>query len=119
MRQVAVVRAALLVLLFSVCVFAQRDLGTLVGTVTDPSGGIVANAQVTIIEEETGVVYQTQTNSAGEFVGTPLKPSTYTIIVTSPGFRKTEQKGIVVTPGERTAAAFTLTVGAVGETVEV
>jgi Carboxypeptidase regulatory-like domain/TonB-dependent Receptor Plug Domain len=119
MRQVAVVRAALLVLLFSVCVFGQRDLGTLVGTVTDPSGGIVANAQVTIVEEETGVVFQTQTNSAGEFVRPALKPSTYTIVVTAPGFRKTEQKGIIVPPGERTAVPFTLTVGDVGQTVEV
>ena len=59
----------------------------LVGTVTDPSGGIVPNAQVTIIEEETGLVFQTQTNSAGEFVRPALKPSTYTISVTAPGFQ--------------------------------
>ena len=119
MRQVAVVRAALLVLLFSACVFAQRDLGTIVGTVTDPSGGVVANAQVTIVQEETGLVFQTQTNTSGEFVRPALKPSTYTITITAPGFRKTEQKGILVNPGERTAAAFTLTVGDVGQTVEV
>ena len=38
-------------------VFAQRDLATLVGTVTDPSGGVVANAKVTITEVGTGQVY--------------------------------------------------------------
>ena len=43
--------------IFASAVFAQRDLATLVGTVTDPSGGVVANAKVTITEVGTGQVY--------------------------------------------------------------
>jgi Carboxypeptidase regulatory-like domain len=110
----------LLILALPICAaFAQRDLGTLVGTVTDPSGGIVVNAQVTITEESTGLVYQLTTNTAGEFVRPALKPSTYTVAVSAAGFRKSEQKGVVLNSGERTAINITLTVGDVGTTVEV
>ena len=71
-----VVRRLLFVLLFSaVCAFAQRDLSTLAGTITDTSGGVVINATVKITEPSTGLVYDTVTNSSGEFVRPALKPS--------------------------------------------
>ena len=54
MSKRAVLRAAALLTLFCVSVFAQRDLGTIVGTVTDPQGGAIANAKVTITEGATG-----------------------------------------------------------------
>ena len=98
---------------------AQRDLSTLVGTVTDPSGGVVANAKVTITEVGTGQVYNLLTSGTGDFVRPALKPSTYNITVSAPGFRTAEQKGILLQAGERTGVSFVLTVGAVGETVEV
>src|SRR5438477_4842645 len=110
------------VLLIFVCAcaaFAQRDLSTLAGTVTDTSGGVVANAAVKITEEATGLVYDTQTNSSGEFVRPALKPATYTVNVSAPGFKKAEQRGIILTAGERTGLTLTLTVGDVGQTVEV
>jgi len=98
---------------------AQSDLSTLVGTVTDPSGGVVANAKVTITEVGTGQVYNLLTSGTGDFVRPALKPSTYNITVSAPGFRTAEQKGILLQAGERTGVSFVLTVGAVGETVEV
>ena len=109
-----------LLFVFCVCaVFAQRDLSTLAGTITDPSGGVVANAKVTITETSTGQVYSILTNSLGEFVRPALKASTYAVSVSAPGFKTTEQKDIVLTPGERTGISLTLTVGDVGQTVEV
>ena len=56
-------RVGLLALLSASAVFAQRDLATLVGTVTDPSGGVVANAKVTITEVGTGQVYSLLTSA--------------------------------------------------------
>ena len=101
-------------------VFAQRDLATLVGTVTDPSGGVVANAKVTITEVGTGQVYSLlHQRHGGEFVRPALKPSTYTVTVSAPGFRTAEQKDILLKAGERTGVNITLTVGDVGQTVEV
>jgi len=115
-----VVRRLLFVLLFStVCAFAQRDLSTLAGTISDSSGGVVVNATVKITEQATGLVYETVTNSTGEFVRPALKPSTYTVNVSAPGFKKSEQKEIILSAGERTGIVITLTVGDVGQTVEV
>src|SRR6202040_2126166 len=95
-----VVRRPLFVLLFSsVCAFAQRDLSTLAGTITDTSGGVVINATVKITELSTGLVYDTVTNSSGEFVRPALKPSIYAVTISAPGFKKSEQKDIVLTAG--------------------
>ncbi|HYW47055.1 MAG TPA: carboxypeptidase-like regulatory domain-containing protein [Bryobacteraceae bacterium] len=99
--------------------FAQRDLSTLAGTITDSSGGAVANAAVTITEVATGEAYSIVTNTLGEFVRPALKPSTYTVSVSAPGFKKAEQKDILLTAGERTGILITLTVGDIGQTVEV
>src|SRR5579863_9903533 len=103
-------RIASVVLFFACAMFAQRDLSTLAGTVTDPSGGVVANAKVTITETDTGQVYSTLTNNLGEFVRPALKAATYTVSVSAPGFKTTEQKDIILTPGERTPLNITLTV---------
>ena len=61
-------RVGVLSLFFASAIFAQRDLATLVGTVTDSSGGVVGNAKVTIAEIETGQVYSLVTSAGGEFV---------------------------------------------------
>src|SRR5260370_20880868 len=114
-----VVRFCLLSVLILSCAMAQRDLSTLVGTVTDSSGGIVVNAAVKIVDQATGLAYETLTNTSGEFVRPALKPSQYTVTVSPPGFKKAEQKDILLTAGERTGISLTLTVGDVGQTVEV
>jgi hypothetical protein len=118
-RCAAVLRITFLILFCACAVFAQRDLSTLAGTVNDTSGGVVANATVKITEQATGLVYDTVTNSSGEFVRPALKPSTYTVEVSAAGFKKAEQKGIMLSAGERTGIVITLTVGDVGQTVEV
>ena len=51
------IRVALIALICVGAVWAQRDLGTIVGTVTDPQGGVVPNAKVTIAEDATGLKY--------------------------------------------------------------
>src|SRR6266852_3929531 len=112
-------RFALVCMFFASAVFAQRDLATLVGTVTDPSGGVVANAKVTITEAGTGQVYTLITGGTGDFVRPALKPSIYSVTVSAPGFRTAEQKDILLKAGERTGIDIRLTVGDIGQTVEV
>jgi Carboxypeptidase regulatory-like domain len=89
--QKVTLRSVLLSLLFAVCIFAQRDLGTITGTITDPQGAGVPNARVVIIEDATGLSYTVQTTETGEFVRPLLKPGTYTVTVEAPGFKKAEQ----------------------------
>jgi len=112
-------RIALLVLVCASAAFAQRDLATLAGTITDASGGVVPNAKVTITETATGQVYSILTNNLGEFVRPALKASTYTVSVSAQGFKTTEQKDVVLTAGERTGISLTLTVGNIDQTVDV
>ena len=99
--------------------FAQRDLATLVGTVTDSSGGIIANAKVIVTETETGQVYALTTGTSGEFIRPALKPSVYSIAVSAPGFKTATQKDILLKSGERTGVNIALTIGDIGQTVEV
>ncbi len=110
---------ALTFLFLSSLALAQRDLGTLTGTVTDPSGAAVPNAKVTITEDATALSYDVTTGANGEYTRPLLKPGTYTITVEAAGFRKAEQKNVVVTGGDRIGANITLTVGDVSQTLEV
>jgi hypothetical protein len=119
MRQVAVLRAFAVFILAAFCAFAQRDLGTITGTITDPQGAGIPNARVTITEDATGLSYSVQTSEVGEFVRPLLKAGTYTITVEVQGFRKAEQKGVIVTPGDRIGVNIALVVGQIDQTVEV
>ncbi len=108
-----------MLLLASIVLLAQRDLGTITGTVTDPTGGAVPNAKVTITEDATGLTYEATTDQSGTYSRPLLKPGTYTVDVEASGFRKAEQKGVVVNPGERTGANIALTIGNASQSVEV
>src|SRR5579864_1346776 len=112
-------RLVVLSLLFAVCIFAQRDLGTITGTITDAQGAAVPNAAVTIVEDATGLSYTTTTGLSGEYIRPLLKPGTYTVTVQAQGFRKAEQKNVLVTAGDRIAVNLALQVGEITQTVEV
>jgi len=118
-RDLTGLKIASIVLLSASALLAQRDLATLAGTVTDSSGGVVPNAKVTITEVATGEVYSILTNTVGEFVRPALKAATYNVSVSAPGFKTSEQKDVLLNAGERTAVNITLTIGDVGQTVEV
>jgi hypothetical protein len=110
---------ALFALLSSTVLLAQRDLGTVTGTITDPQGAAVPNANVTIVEDATGLSYQAKSNADGTYTRPLLKPGTYTLTVDAPGFQKAQQKGVIVTAGDRVGVNITLQVGDVNQTVEV
>ncbi|MBV9500947.1 MAG: carboxypeptidase regulatory-like domain-containing protein [Acidobacteriaceae bacterium] len=99
--------------------FAQRDLGTLTGTVVDAQGSAVANAKVTITNEATGVAIDTVTTETGSFTRPALNPGSYTVSVEAPGFQRAEQKNILVSPNEPVAVNLTLQVGNSTQVVEV
>ena len=112
-------RTGLLAMVFVCALFAQRDLGTIAGTVTDSSGAVVPGAKVTITETDTGEVYTLTTNSSGDFVRPALKPSTYVVSVSTAGFRTAEQRGVLLEAGGRTGVNITLVVGEIGQVLEV
>ncbi len=111
-------------LLFSVltlCVgiaFGQAISGNLVGTVSDASGAVVANAEVTITNVGTNAMVTAHTNSTGEYRFDNLPVGSYKITVKASGFRTfVEQTNVELNrTGTRNA---TLTAGAAAETIEV
>jgi hypothetical protein len=109
----------MLLFLFAAFVFAQRDLGTIAGTVTDPQGAVVPNARVTITEAATGLKYELTTNTAGEFVRPALKPGTYSVEAEATGFRRVQQQNVQIVGGDRVAVPLTLAVGDVNQSIEV
>jgi hypothetical protein len=70
--------------------------GSIQGVVTDPQGGVVPNAKVTIINKDTGRTIDTTTTSAGTFSSGSLGPATYTVRVEAPSFKTTEVSVSVV-----------------------
>ena len=58
---------------------AQVDTGSLVGTVKDASGAVLANASVSAVNTETGVAITAKTNQNGDYVFTPLKIGRYSL----------------------------------------
>ncbi len=106
-------------MLYATLMFAQRDLGTIVGTVTDPQGAVIPNAKVTIKEDATGLTYDVTTNESGEYIRPALKPGTYTVTAEATGFRRVAQQNVVLVGGDRVGVPISLAVGSITESVEV
>ena len=98
---------------------AQVAGATLTGTVSDPSGAIIPNAQVTITDVATGVSRAVSSNSTGLYIAPNLLPATYEVKVAAQGFKTQVNKGIVLTVGAEQLLDVTLQVGQANQTVEV
>src|SRR5207244_7109218 len=81
-------------LILSLAASAQLPTSTLNGTVTDPQGAAVANAKVSIVNQATGAVRDTTTDTAGFYSVPNLTPGDYTVRVESATFAKTETKDV-------------------------
>src|SRR5215470_13936623 len=82
-------RTSLLILLTAATLcFAQKDTGSIVGTVKDPTGAVVPNASVEVTDVERGQTFRTTTSETGEFVASPLRVGRYTVSVQKSGFKK-------------------------------
>src|ERR1700681_691989 len=92
---------AAVLLSFAVCAFGQSIFATLTGTVSDPSGAVVPNANVTMKNEGSGDIRKTVSNSDGYFTFSSLPTGTYTMTVEAPGFQKHEQAGLSFTGSEK------------------
>ncbi len=110
----------LALVLFSAQAKAQiAGSGTIQGTVTDASGALVANANVTLVEPTTAAKHQTKTDSAGIYIIPNIPISTYNLVVTAPSFETYEQTGIVLEIGSSIAINVALKVGKADVKVEV
>src|SRR5439155_21060806 len=98
---------------------AQSTGGRIRGTVTDPSGGAVVGATVTLINEGTHATRDAQTGANGEYVFLELPVGTYEIDATSQGFKKSARKAVPLNLNEVATADLVLQVGGSTDVVEV
>lgn len=106
---------------FTGIVMGQEITGSIVGTVRDANGAVVAGATVTISDPSKSdlVVRTLTTNDSGEFTAPNLPISTYTVSVEAANFKRAVNTGIKVDVGARRSVDVTLSAGNVSEVVTV
>src|SRR5438270_10079331 len=77
-------------------VWAQQVTATINGTVTDPSGAVIAGAKVTATDTQRGTQYTDSTNSDGRYTISNVAIGTYTVKVETPGFQSAEQSNVTL-----------------------
>lgn len=98
---------------------AQTDLSTVRGTVTDRSGGVVANAGVKLVNVQTGLERQATTTVNGDFEFPDLKRGTYRLTASAPGFRNFIADNIILESNQIRRIDANLEVGLVESEVRV
>jgi len=99
--------------------WAQKDTASIVGTVKDATGALVADAKVTVTDVDRGVTFVTASNPSGYYSAGPLHIGRYSVKIEKEGF-KTAVAGLVeLQVQDRAEVNVILPVGRVQETVEV
>src|SRR6202047_1314182 len=107
------------VLLLSLPLFSQGNLGRILGTVTDQSGGVVSGAMVTVVDTDRGVTKTLVTNEAGEYNAPTLNPGTYKVRVEAKGFKTIERQNVVLEVGKEIRVDLTLQPGDQVQTITI
>ena len=116
---VAVATISLLCGLWVPGAMAQAVYGSILGTVTDPTGAAVNGAKVTVTSQTKNVSTDTTTNESGNYSVTHLIPDVYSIRVEGTGFKALQFKDIQVSADSGARVDGQFQVGGTSETVEV
>jgi hypothetical protein len=98
---------------------AQETRGTILGTVRDTTGGVLAGMNVVVTNEDTNVSNEAVTNARGAYEIPYLLPGSYRVVVQADGFKKFTQTGLVLTVNSRVDVPVTLAVGNLTDEVTV
>jgi hypothetical protein len=99
---------------------AAQDVASITGVVTDPSGAVVPNVDVTLQNPQTGVSYKAVTNDLGSYTISQVKPGPgYKIEFTHPGFKAAVISGLYLNVDATRVQNAQLSLGGATETVEV
>jgi len=112
------------ILFLAICLWptrgaAQEVTATINGTVTDPSGRVVANADVSATDLDRGTVWPAKTNQQGFYNLTRLPVGRYSVQVSAPGFRMAVETLPELQLNQIEAVNITLVVGQTSESVQV
>ena len=98
---------------------SQQTLGGITGEVTDPSGGVITNATVTVKSEQTSLTHDTKTNASGAYTFVNLPIASYTLTYTADGFVVQKTQHIAVQADRTATVNASLKLGGNTETIEV
>jgi hypothetical protein len=87
--------------------------------VTDATGGVVANANVSVTDTQRGTTRSLITDQAGAYNAPELTPGTYSVRVEFPGFKSTERRELVVEVGKEYRVDLVIEPGSQSEQVTV
>jgi Carboxypeptidase regulatory-like domain len=109
-----------MILLLSLGMFGQSTVGSgsIVGSVTDPSGAVLSGAKVTITNSATGQTLETTSNSAGAYASGALLPGTYKVQVAAKGFSSVSST-VTVQVGNTSTVNAKMALGQETTTIEV
>jgi len=110
---------SLAALLLCLPAFSQVNLGRITGNVTDSGGGAMANAKITITDQDRGVSRDLTTDEAGAYSAPSLLPGNYSVKVEAAGFNISERKDVEVRVGSDTRVDIVMQAGSQTQTVTV
>ena len=102
-----------------ISVLAQRNTGSIVGIVTDPSGAVVPKAAITVTNVDTGVIRSGVTEDTGNYRIISVLPGHYQVTATLRGFRTEMHDGITVQVDQDVRVDFALKTGNIAEVITV
>src|SRR5215469_14432406 len=114
--KIGAIRIGVIFFLSLTAAFAQSNQGTITGTISDPTGAVIANAPIDVKNTETGIVYRGGTSNSGNYV-IPVPAGNYEITVNVMGFKKFVQQNVQVVSATDTRKDVTLQVGETNEQV--
>src|SRR5580658_101880 len=106
-------------LLLAPLAFGQGANGTITGTITDPTGSVVPNANVEATNVETGAVYSAASTNAGNYAIVNLPVGTYVLGVKVTGFKTYSHANLAMAAAQVLREDIALEVGAASESVTV
>jgi len=104
---------------FCLTASAQLYTGSVTGSVTDPSGAVIPNAKLTLVDEQKGFSFTATSDSSGGYVIRQVAPGTYKLSVEAQGFRVETRSGIKLDVSQNITVNFSLQVGAVTQTLQI
>ena len=118
-KSASYIRLALSVALFSASAWPQTQLATVFGTITDPTGAVIAEAQVTVSSISTGLKRVALTDIKGQYHLAGLPPGMYTVRAEKEKFQTQVLEGIALSSGAAIPINLSLRIGTVPQDVTV
>ncbi len=119
LRKLSVWCVCVFMLTFALPSFSQNSTGSIVGTVTDSSGALLANATVSVTNNATGEKRSTRTSESGEYQVLNLLPGQYQVEIEGKGFKLYIRDSVEVQVEQATRINAQMSLGAVTEQITV